>query len=89
MLHHVGLNSIKPNFRKHQWVLGTGSGSQLSNIPDRKQTVEKIESPLKNRYFGIRHGQSEANVQGIISSDVQGAYAYPLTELGKEQAQGM
>ena len=56
--------------------------------PDRTQTVEMIRAPFLNRYFGIRHGQSEANVKEIISSDIQTAFAYPLTELGQSQAIG-
>jgi broad specificity phosphatase PhoE len=62
--------------------------TQTSFVPERIQTVETIKSPLRNRYFGIRHGQSEANVKEIISSDIRTASAYPLTELGQSQAQG-
>lgn len=59
------------------------------DIPDRKQTIEFFDRRLKNRYFGIRHGQSEANVQEIISSDPQTASSYPLTECGRNQAEGI
>ena len=42
---------------------------------------------LSNRYFVMRHGQSEANVAGIIvSSPTVGCDAYGLTETGKQQA---
>ncbi len=42
--------------------------------------------PLKNRYFAMRHGQSEANVAGIIVSDPQiGCNQFGLTALGQQQ----
>lgn len=42
--------------------------------------------PLKNRYFAMRHGQSEANVAGIIISDPSiGCNQYGLTALGQQQ----
>ncbi len=62
---------------------------KMSNeSPERKQTVKFLEKRLKNRYFGIRHGQSEANVKEIISSDPQTASSYPLTDCGRNQAEG-
>lgn len=42
---------------------------------------------LRNRYFGLRHGQSEANVEGIISSDpAVGTVKHGLTVEGRLQA---
>lgn len=42
---------------------------------------------LKNTYYALRHGQSKANVGGIIASDPKIATVeYGLSELGKEQA---
>lgn len=42
--------------------------------------------PLKNEYFLIRHGKSEANVAGIHSGNQEsGKYMYGLTEEGKQQ----
>lgn len=42
---------------------------------------------LRNRYFGLRHGQSEANLEGIISSDpAVGTVKHGLTPLGRLQA---
>ncbi len=42
---------------------------------------------LSNRYFVMRHGQSEANVAGIIvSNPAVGCASYGLTETGKQQA---
>ncbi|HEB27204.1 MAG TPA: histidine phosphatase family protein [Porticoccus sp.] len=41
---------------------------------------------LSNRYFVMRHGQSEANIAGVIASDPNvGCTAYGLTETGKTQ----
>ncbi|CAM9243483.1 unnamed protein product [Laminaria digitata] len=43
--------------------------------------------PLKNRYYALRHGQSVANMEGIISSDPQiGAVSHGLTSNGRAQA---
>lgn len=42
---------------------------------------------LRNRYFGLRHGQSEANVMGVISSNpAVGTVTHGLTPLGRLQA---
>jgi len=40
---------------------------------------------LKNTYFGIRHGQSHANVHGIIVAGEIARSEYGLTDLGKQQ----
>jgi broad specificity phosphatase PhoE len=41
---------------------------------------------LKNRYFTLRHGESQANVQGIILSDpLNGVPDFGLTEKGQQQ----
>ncbi|TPX71853.1 hypothetical protein SpCBS45565_g00846 [Spizellomyces sp. 'palustris'] len=43
--------------------------------------------PLRRRYFAVRHGQSEANVEKIIVSDPEvGCVRYGLTDEGKKQA---
>jgi probable phosphoglycerate mutase len=43
---------------------------------------------LQNHYYALRHGQSEANVAGIIASDPEIArHKFGLSPLGKEQAQ--
>lgn len=42
---------------------------------------------MKNTYFILRHGESEANVQGVIVSSPQnGLDSFGLTAKGKEQA---
>ena len=44
---------------------------------------------LKNRYYIMRHGESEANREGLIVSDPSiGTVKYGLTEKGREQAAG-
>jgi len=44
------------------------------------------KTSLKNQYFAMRHGQSEANVAGIIVSDPNiGCSQYGLTEHGQQQ----
>ena len=43
---------------------------------------------LRNEYFALRHGQSQANVAKIIASDPYVAcFKYGLSPLGKQQAQ--
>ena len=45
-----------------------------------------IMKSLKNKYFAFRHGQSRANVEGIIiSNPALGTIAYGLTEEGRRQ----
>lgn len=47
---------------------------------------QRRSSALKNQYFAMRHGQSEANVAGIIVSDpATGCNHYGLSETGKKQ----
>lgn len=42
---------------------------------------------LKNRYFVLRHGQSHANIQGVILSDLHDGQleTFTLTEEGEQQ----
>ena len=41
---------------------------------------------LRNRYYGLRHGESEANAAGLIVSDPRiGCAAYGLTDTGRAQ----
>lgn len=43
---------------------------------------------FKNRYYAFRHGQSRANVEGVIISDPSvGTVSYGLTEEGRRQAE--
>ena len=40
---------------------------------------------IKNTYVGLRHGESEANITGIIASGDIALTDFGLTELGKMQ----
>ncbi|CAN0153350.1 unnamed protein product, partial [Discosporangium mesarthrocarpum] len=49
--------------------------------------VPQLPNPLKNRYFALRHGQSVANMEGIISSNPAiGTVGHGLTVDGSAQA---
>eukprot|EP00188_Purpureofilum_apyrenoidigerum_P002513 Plantae.Rhodophyta-Purpureofilum_apyrenoidigerum.ctg25802.p1 GENE.Plantae.Rhodophyta-Purpureofilum_apyrenoidigerum.ctg25802~~Plantae.Rhodophyta-Purpureofilum_apyrenoidigerum.ctg25802.p1 ORF type:complete len:306 (+),score=46.56 Plantae.Rhodophyta-Purpureofilum_apyrenoidigerum.ctg25802:251-1168(+) len=53
---------------------------------DRPVDVDPL-GKLQNRYIAVRHGQSEANLDGIISSDVKfGTTAHGLTGQGRRQS---
>ena len=55
--------------------------------PLRLSSTSELPSVLNNRYYGLRHGQSEANIAGIISSEiVTGSTIHGLTPLGIDQA---
>ena len=55
--------------------------------PLRLSSSSELPSVLYNRYYGLRHGQSEANIAGIISSEiVTGSTIHGLTPLGIDQA---
>lgn len=49
-------------------------------------TMNHIESfeKLNNKYFGMRHGEAETNVRGLIIGDpAKGTTAFPLTDRGR------
>jgi len=55
-------------------------------ISNRSPFNNPLPSPLNNRYFLMRHGESHANRQGIIISDPKiGTIEFGLTGLGIEQ----
>ena len=57
-----------------------------SEITIETRQLESMQT-LTNYYYVMRHGQSEANVAGIIASDPSvGCTAYGLTDTGKTQA---
>jgi hypothetical protein len=63
--------------------------ADFAHVPTRESSVDRIPKGLKNRYFALRHGQSEANVENIISSlPARGTTIHGLTQLGREQARG-
>ncbi|NBV42680.1 hypothetical protein EBR96_07935, partial [bacterium] len=49
-----------------------------------RDDIKKYVKRSGNRYFTIRHGESESNVLGIIDSNPESLY--PLTEKGMQQA---
>ena len=64
----------------------------VDNVPVREELLlsrEKVAS-FKNSYIGFRHGQSHANIAGIISSDFEIGVNGPhgLTPTGETQAKG-
>jgi broad specificity phosphatase PhoE len=58
-----------------------------NNGKDRAQTHRPVQGVLHNRFFGMRHGQSRANVEGVIASDPTTATVrYGLSDEGLAQA---
>lgn len=58
----------------------------LSDVLDKPVLIKRPEK-LRNKYFGLRHGESMANIANIISSDpVRGSQMHGLTITGKIQA---
>ena len=69
------------------------SSLPLTTLEDLLVDVEdtpvalKMPRQLQNRYLGLRHGQSMANIAGIISSDPErGCKIHGLSNLGRAQA---
>jgi len=57
----------------------------LLGVSNRAVTL--FPPPMKNTYLGLRHGESTANLEGIISSDLKiGSSIHGLTPEGKAQA---
>ncbi len=53
----------------------------IGSLEDLKKHTKKSG----NKYFVMRHGQSESNEKNIVSSKLENSHKYPLTEKGKEQ----
>ena len=71
----------------------TSTGLLLTTLEELVAGVEdipvevKMPHKLQNRYLGLRHGQSMANIAGIISSDPKrGCEIHGLSNLGRAQA---
>lgn len=63
--------------------------ARLCDQTARYVSMKVLPNPLglKNNYFGLRHGQSTANVAGIISSTMLvGSTNHGLTDLGRAQS---
>lgn len=81
--------SIKdPKAETIRWNVPTGDVEKdFEHIPERPCEVPFIGSQLRNRYFALRHGESEANVAAIISSlPDRGTTIHGLTASGRLQA---
>ena len=67
-----------------------GSARRVTALRASAEPGREITPPpdeLRNQYFAVRHGQSTANLENIISSDpLVGSTSHELTQLGKEQA---
>ena len=83
---------------KRKTLLRMGIEDNYSRIPFNEllegvQSIPSVSNTrhtpqlLRNRYVGLRHGQSKANVQGIISSNPAiGTVEHNLTDMGIQQA---
>ena len=59
----------------------------LRGVEDHPDNSPPRPTQLKNKYYGLRHGESEANLAGVISSDpYAGATKHGLTSNGILQA---
>ncbi|CBJ29761.1 conserved unknown protein [Ectocarpus siliculosus] len=73
-------------------VLSAASSSTISNEGYKVEESGRCTGlealpPLKNRYYALRHGQSVANMEGIISSNPKvGSVKHGLTSNGRSQA---
>ena len=71
-------------------LLPAGPSRHRGPAPLRTATLETVVEPPeepRNTYWCVRHGQSTANVENIISSNPAiGSTKHELTALGKEQA---
>eukprot|EP00282_Hemiselmis_andersenii_P034136 CAMPEP_0169461148 /NCGR_PEP_ID=MMETSP1042-20121227/18872_1 /TAXON_ID=464988 /ORGANISM="Hemiselmis andersenii, Strain CCMP1180" /LENGTH=279 /DNA_ID=CAMNT_0009573699 /DNA_START=18 /DNA_END=857 /DNA_ORIENTATION=- len=84
MLRMAGDKAVPPSVRGEVPC----QDADFAHVPNRPSEVPIISTPLRNRYFALRHGQSEANVDNIISSlPARGTTIHGLTGLGRLQAQ--
>jgi hypothetical protein len=66
-------------------VLGAGLSNEPPQPPEGCHNWNLLPSPpFRHRYIAVRHGQSEANVAGVVSSDPAVATVeHGLTALGE------
>jgi len=90
----AGFISRQPPKTRFRRVAAISSATRLAATTNAQDpTVAVVEEmppalpPLKNYYYLLRHGQSTANVQGIISSarSLAGSTKHGLTLLGIQQ----
>ncbi|KAL3913350.1 MAG: hypothetical protein SGARI_000700 [Bacillariaceae sp.] len=76
--------STKEVLRQHS----SSSPSAINEDAESNPYTNNLESAiLRNKVFALRHGQSKANVAGLIASSPDIAcHQYGLSDVGKEQA---
>ena len=68
-------------------LISTTLLSQLLAVDQAACSTPPLPANLKNRYFALRHGQSESNLEGVISSaPAVGTVKHGLTAEGRLQA---
>jgi len=68
-------------------LISTTLLSQLLDVDQAACSTPPLPANLKNRYFALRHGQSESNLEGVISSaPAVGTTKHGLTTEGRLQA---
>lgn len=95
MLFPARLGSFSPVSLRRPWrgdIAARGASIEFgaTTVPEVEIVSEMpppLPTDLKNHYYLLRHGQSTANVAGIISSSRSLAYSdkHGLTELGYQQ----
>lgn len=65
------------------WKDAKGEVTVIGSVEELKQRTKKSG----NSYFVMRHGESEGNMKRIVTSSIETAGKYPLTETGKGEAQ--
>ena len=68
-------------------LISTTLLSQLLDVDQAACSTPPLPAKLRNRYFALRHGQSESNLEGVISSaPAVGTTKHGLTAEGRLQA---
>ena len=68
-------------------LISTTLLSQLLDVEQAACSTPPLPAKLRNRYFALRHGQSESNLEGVISSaPAVGTTKHGLTAEGRLQA---
>lgn len=79
----LAADTMEPSYT----LISTSLLAKLMGVDQRHCSTPPLPKPLKNRYFALRHGQSTANVEGVISSDpAVGTVRHGLTVEGRLQA---
>ena len=82
----LNLQDSKPPTDAAYTLISTSLLSTLIEVEQHAPQTPKLPQ-LRNRYFALRHGQSESNLEGVISSDpTVGTTIHGLTVEGRLQA---